>query len=162
MKRTLYKRIAILSVGIVIMFLSFLIPWDMFLPPWNAYHYADWKISPGVVGTARLDLLWGTSVRGKIECFGANDDIDFRITDSEDHVVFNPGRIFNGYEFRWQAWSNDIYYFKFDNTISVWTTKTVGYAWYIYLYFHLFLLIGTISTIIGFTLTLKEAFKLRT
>ena len=157
--KALQKRFIVLIIGIAILLLSFLIPWDMFLPPWNVAQGSSWHISPGVIGTVQIGLFWGSVVHGKIWCYGANNDIDFRIKNSGNRVVFNPGRIYNGYEFRWQAWSNDIYQFEFDNTISWVTTKDVGYLIYSYYYFHAFLLVGTILIVVGFFLILKEGIK---
>lgn len=156
---TLQRGFLVLILGIVIFSLSFLVPWDMFLPPWNITQDSSWKISPGVVGIVQINLFWGASVHGKIWCYGGNNDIDFRITNSRNHVVFDPGRIYNGYEFRWQAWSNDVYQFKFDNTISLFTTKDVGYLVYSYYYLHTLLIVGTILIITGVFLILKEAMK---
>lgn len=151
------KGTLILIAGIVILFLSFLVPWDMFLPPFRVEQRWEWQISPNVVGIFPLDLIWGTRVNGKIYCSGANNDINFRITDSTGHVLFNLGRIYDGHEFRWQAPSNDIYHFKFDNTISWVTTKTVGYSIGLYYYFHVFLLVGIIAIIVGFYFIVKGA-----
>jgi hypothetical protein len=152
----------ILIAGIAILFLSFLVPWDMFLPPFQVEQRFEWQINPNVVGIFPRDLIWGTCVHGTIYCSGANDDIDFSITDSGDHVLFNPGRIYNGYKFRWQVPSNDIYHFKFDNTISWVTTKTVGYWIELYYYFHILLLVGTIATIVGVYFAVKGAIKMAT
>lgn len=143
------KGTLILIAGIIILISSFVVPWDMFLPPFRVEQRSEWQISPNVVGIFPLDLIWGTGVHGTIYCSGGNDDIDFRITDSADHVLFNPGRIYSGYKFRWQAPYNDIYHFKFDNTISWVTAKTVGYWIELYYYFHVFLLVGIIVTIFG-------------
>lgn len=153
----LQKGTMILIAGIVILVSSFVVPWEMFLPPFQVVQKWEWEIGAGNVGIFTLDLVWGTRVHGLVDCLGGNDDIDFRITDSADNDLYNPGRIFKGYKFRWQAPSTDIFQFKFDNTISWVTTKTVGYSLGLYYYFHVLLLTGTIATIVGVYFIVKGA-----
>jgi len=149
----LYTRIRkgtlILIAGIVTLISSFVVPWDMFLPPFRVEQKWEWQISPNVVGVSPLDLIWGTRIHGTIYCSGANNDIGFHIADSADRVIFNPGRIYSSYKFRWQAPYNDIYHLKFDNTISWFATKIVGYWIELYYYFHILLLVGIITIIVG-------------
>lgn len=151
------KGFLVLISGIPILFLSFF-PWDMFLPPWQCWQYRDWIIDSGAEGFFQSDLVWGATIQGQIWCYGGNNDIDFLITDSGSNVCLNPGRIYNGYRFKWHVPYNDIYSFKFGNTFSD-SSSDVGYLISSYYYMHVFLTIGVILVAIGLFVILKEAMK---
>ncbi len=155
--KALKKGFLVLIAGFAILFLSFF-PWDMFLPPWQSWQYRDWIINSGAEGFFQGELLWRATIQGQIWCGGENNDIDFCITDSGGNVCLNPGRIYNGYRFKWRVRYNDVYSFKFGNSFSE-SSKDVGYLVSSYYYMHVFLIIGAILVAIGLYLILKEVIK---
>lgn len=151
------KGFLFLIFGIALSFLSFF-PWDMLLPPWQCWQYRDWKIDSRAEGFFQSDLVWGATIQGQVWCYGGDNGIDFLITDSGSNVCLNPGRIYDGYRFKWHAPYNDIYSFKFGNTSSE-SSRNVGYLISSYYYMHVFLTIGVILVAIGLLVILKEAMK---
>jgi len=145
----------ILVAGIAVLISSFVIPWYMFLPPFQVVQRWEWEIRPGVVGTVPIELIWGTRFHGLVDVQGGDGDIDFSIIDSAGSVLYNPGRISWRYEFRWQAPKTDFFQFKYDNDFSWFTTKTVGYRISLYYYFHLFFVVGIIIILVGIYFIVK-------
>ena len=149
------KGTIISAAGIAVLISSFAIPWHIFLPPFQVVQRWEWEIDPGVVGTVPIELFWGTRIHGLVYVQGGNGDIDFRIIDSAGSILLNPGRISSGYEFKWQAPKTDFFHFKYDNSFSWFTTKTVGYRISLYYYSYLFLAVGIIIIPVGIYFIVK-------
>jgi hypothetical protein len=60
---------------------------------------------------------------------GANNDIDFWITDPNGNTIVNLGRISQGTTFEFTAQKSGAYTFHFDNSFSLISSKTVSLSY---------------------------------
>jgi len=60
---------------------------------------------------------------------GANNDIDFWITDPNGNTIVNLGRISQGTTFEFTAQKSGAYTFHFDNGFSLFSSKTVSLSY---------------------------------
>jgi len=86
-----------LALGLAIIFLivSFS-PTNWFLPRWfETTGYYD--LGPGAISGPTLVAFYKSVFEVDVEVSGANRDVFFYITDSNGDVVFDAGRIYDGY-----------------------------------------------------------------
>ena len=144
----------ILIISVVILVVSF-IPMNWLLPEWwNSGGYYD--LGPGAVDGPIMHLPYLGLVELRVSISGANRDVYFYITDSNDKRVFDAGRVYDGYHLEWYAPFIGSYKLNFDNTMSWTSHKYVNWSTQLSYYRTLFFLLGGGLLIIGIIQILRE------
>jgi len=142
------------GLSIVLLILSFF-PTNKFLPKWFQYTgYYD--LGPGNVNGPTMELFYGSTLELNVAIEGANRDVFFYITDSKGKRIYDAGRIYDGYHLVWNAPSVDSFRLNFDNTMSWFSHKQVGWSIKVYCYNILFLAFGISLLIIGIIQIIRE------
>lgn len=85
----------------------------------------QFTVAPGQVTSYYYDLKTGDEVEVSLEVLqGGNLDIDFYITDSNGRKIVSRDRV-DKTTIQWTAPSSETYYFKYDNKMSLVTSKIV-------------------------------------
>ena len=124
----------------LLLILSFL-PTQRLLPRWFDYHGSH-DLGPGNIDGPTVDLFFGSAIELNVSISGANKDIFFYITDSHGKVIFDAGRIYDGYSLDWSSPEIGALKLNFDNTMSWVSHKYVDYSLEVFHYKPLFLLLG--------------------
>lgn len=135
------------GLSIVFIIVSFL-PVHRFLPEWSqTTGYYD--LGPGHVNGPTVELFYLSTIELNVGITGSNKDVFCYITDSSGEVIFDAGRIYDGYHLVWDAPTIDSFRINFDNTMSWFSNKQVGWSCKVFHYKTLFLFLGIGLLILG-------------
>ena len=96
----------------------------------NATKVRTVQVEPLTKRMLIFDLDKGDKISGSLSISGgANDDIDFWITNPDGNTIVNLGRISQGTSFEFTAQESGAYTFHFDNTFSWFSSKTVSLSY---------------------------------
>ena len=129
-----------LVLSVLFLLVSFL-PTQWFLPRWLEFTRSH-DLGPGEIGIRTINMFYGSSIQLRVSISGANKDVFFYITDSHGEVVFDAGRIYDGYSLDWSSPTIGSLRLNFDNTMSWISHKYVTYSLKVFHYKPLFLLPG--------------------
>lgn len=92
----------------------------------NATQVETMQVSPLTKKMLIVNLDEGEKFSGSLTISGgANNDIDFWITNPNGNTILNLGRVSQGTTFEFTAQESGAYTFHFDNGFSLFSTKTV-------------------------------------
>jgi hypothetical protein len=145
-------------LGILFLVCSYFVPFYRFLPAWKHWD-GIYTVGSGTSNGPLVELSYGPVAEGMLVISGGNNDIYFSVEDSQGGTVI-PKMLASGEYFfgPFQALQNT-YYFKFDNSVSLLTPKTVYWIVRAYWYNLVFLIFGVLSLALGIIVTWYERRK---
>jgi hypothetical protein len=145
-------------LGILSLVCSYFVPFYRFLPAWKHWD-GFYTVGSGTSNGPLVELSYGPVAEGMLEISGGNNDIYFSVEDSQGGTVIPKTLASGEYYFGpFQALQNT-YYFKFDNSVSLLTPKTVYWIVRAYWYNLVFLIFGVSSLALGIFVTWYERRK---
>ena len=160
-------RFVLVGVGLILIFSSFLVPFQTFLPAWTHWQ-GEYVVEPQQSAGPAIGLYLGTMVKGMLvvkgnPLFGPTDDgeILFSVYDSSGKTVVPESLVHGKYIFEFQSWDNTIYYFVFKNNRNVVANESLYWIVWAYWYDIVFLISGIPIAIAGISLFLKDFLIIR-
>ena len=136
----LYLGVVLDALGILVIVVSYLVPFHFFLPPWN-YRDATLEVDAHKAVPMECDFLTGSIIRGMVLNLGEeNRGIDFYIEDSGGETLLRRDGILERYMFEFRPQDTGLYRLVLDNTIE--TPRSVYVIVWQYYYNILFLCLG--------------------
>jgi len=119
------KRIAFFIIGVLTLFSLFITL--LFI---DATQVEVLTVDPLTTKTLTFNLSEGDIFSGSLAISGgANNDINFWITDPQGNTILNLGRISQGTSFEFTAKNSGAYTLHFDNSFSIFSAKQVSLSY---------------------------------
>jgi len=115
------KNKVVLSLGIVAI-LSLTVAFSLV----NASSVETVQVSPLSEQMLTFNLNTGQKFTGSLAISGGGEDINFRVVDPSGAAIVNLGRVTSGANFDFTAQESGAYTLHFDNSFSLFSTKTVS------------------------------------
>ena len=114
----LFLGVVLDVLGIVVIVISYLLPFHFFLPPWS-HKDASLEVDAHRAVYIECDFIMGSIIRGMVLNLGETDrSIDFYIEDSEGGTVLRREGILERYIFEFSPQDTGLYRLVLDNTID--------------------------------------------